>query len=342
MRRSGLGVALFIIVMLTTALVGVMVLGNQWFGAAFVPADFVAWLETIGLPPLSIAADSLKDILTGNGVSLQAAEQTTTLILPIVAFEIVTLLIGLVFYTFSGRRGRQPDWIDGLTAGVVLAAGMIFVSLAAGSSNLPDAINIIWLSLLALGWGLSLMVALARTMTPVTAELPAIVAPTLPGEDVPPEAIIEDETLAEEDLLTDSPFTNGADLPVMDRRQFLLRFGAGTAAIAAASATAGSALAYQSAAAEQPRLPIPMAAPGFLEARRDLLGRFRRFVILQDQTNEPEGSNVLALGTEYPDRDYVSVWIGDRSPIIIYESIETAQAAFSNETTSVSIYWLDS
>lgn len=347
MKRSGIGVAIFIIIMLTAALVAVMYLGNQWFGAAFVPVDLYTWLEQLGLTPLSSVASRLMSMLVAAGVGPATAESATTTTLAIILFGIATLLIGLVFYFFSGRRGRKPDWIDGLTASVILSAFTIFVSLAAGSSNLPPAINITWLVLLALGWGISLSYALARTMLPISPMAP----PTGEADQLPDEAEMEAELLATiggdnevDNETVSSPEASPSLSAVpgtMDRRQFLLRFGAGTAAIAAAGATAGSALAFQSAEVEQVRLPIPMASPDFLEAQRELFGTFRRFVILRDNADVREESNVLALGTEYPDRDYVSIWIGDRSPIIIYESIETALAAFGNEDQPASIYWLD-
>jgi hypothetical protein len=345
MKRSGIGVALFIIIILTVALVSVMYFAHQWFGAVFLPVDLLAWLEQLDLAMLSTLSEGLMDILTSIGLSVPVAEQTTTLILATITFGSVALLIGLGFYIFSGRRGRKPDWIDGLTVSVILAAFMIFVNLVAGSSRLPAPINITWLILLSLGWGIGLSYALAGTMRPVPSKSPAIEETMGLTNDIAAEAgeiAGEASVIAGGDQPPPEESVSLVEAPnVMDRRQFLLRFGAGTAAIAAASATAGSALAYQAAADEQPRLPIPMASIEFRQAQRELLGTFRRFVILHTPDDVAAEANVLALGTEYPDRDYVSIWIGERSPIMIYESIETALTAFGSNGEPASVYWLD-
>lgn len=46
-------------------------------------------------------------------------------------------------------------------------------------------------------------------------------------------------------------------------------------------------------------------------------------------------------GAEYPDRNYV-IWLGGRSPIVIYENLETALAAYSVEGEQTGLFWLDS
>jgi hypothetical protein len=85
-----------------------------------------------------------------------------------------------------------------------------------------------------------------------------------------------------------------------------------------------------------------MIAPEFLEAQRQLFSSFRRFVIVRGGADSSEESNVLALGAEFPDRNYVSVWIGGRSPIVIYENLQTALVAFGSEDDeSAAAYWLD-
>jgi hypothetical protein len=143
-------------------------------------------------------------------------------------------------------------------------------------------------------------------------------------------------------MKTTSP-TNAGGVPVeggIGRRQFLLQFGAGATAITALSTVAGVALAPGKEAARLQRT-LPTISPEFLEAQRELFGNFRRFALLRGDVEAVDGSNVVALGAEYPDRNYVSIWLGGQSPIVVYENLETVLSAFGTEGNQAFIYWLD-
>ena len=89
------------------------------------------------------------------------------------------------------------------------------------------------------------------------------------------------------------------------------------------------------------RRTLPMIAPEFRAAQSELFGQFRRFAIVRNGAEPVEASNVLALGAEYPDRNYVSIWLGGHSPIVIYDSLETALSAYSTADEPAGLYWLD-
>ena len=84
-----------------------------------------------------------------------------------------------------------------------------------------------------------------------------------------------------------------------------------------------------------------MIAPEFRAAQSELFGQFRRFAIVRGGSAAVDTSNVLALGAEYPDRNYVSIWLGGHSPIVIYNSLETALAAYSTDDEPAGLFWLD-
>ena len=65
------------------------------------------------------------------------------------------------------------------------------------------------------------------------------------------------------------------------------------------------------------------------------------FAIVRGGSAAVDTSNVLALGAEYPDRNYVSIWLGGHSPIVIYNSLETALAAYSTDDEPAGLFWLD-
>lgn len=343
MKRPGFFTTLLIILLITAALTGMLYFFSIWIGSAFVPVDLFAWFQQLGLALPAILADSLNTIFVGNGFAPAQAADATGLILSISLFFVVALLIGIFFYLIAGRRGHKPDLVDGLSAGIIFAVPMIFFSLTVGVSPLPDGWNAALLGLLFLGWGTTLSMAMRRAMVPIV-ETPPGGTPLVDEPDIQDG---DEDSEASPDIPANTPELPEAPEGAlfqgvkMDRRAFLVNFSAGTAALAAGSVVVGSALAYEPDIVEKPRPPMPVAGPAFRQAQQELFGDFRRFVILGRGSDDDSGSQVLALGTEYPDRNYVSLWIGDRSPIMIYESLESALQAFGQDGDPAAAFWLD-
>lgn len=307
--RPGFGPALLIILLTTAPLLGIMYLGAQLPRLPFTPFDLYDWPVRIGFAPWARAIDALNAARTEAGGNIAQAATLTQWGLSLALFLALALAVGLIFYAVAARRGRATDWVDGLTVGALFAVPMIFVSLMVDSSPLPGLLVIGWLAALFIGWGVTLSYAFGRVLAAGNGEWPA------------------------GDGATD------AEAARIGRRQFLLQFGASTAAVAAISAAAGAALARREDAAQLQRT-LPMISPEFQAAERELFGGFRRFAIVRGGAT-PEASNVLALGAEYPDRNYVSIWLGGRSPIVIYENLQTALAAYSTEEAEAGLFWLD-
>ena len=303
-RRPGVGLALLVILLTTLPLIGLLYLGHRLLGLPFVPFDLYDWLVRAGVSPWISLIDVLNGSQAAAGGNIAQSAPLVQWILSLGLFILLALAFGLSFYAFVVRRERLPDLVDGLVIGALFAAPMLFVSLTTSPSSLPAWLNALWLGALFIAWGITLTYALGRLMVPAS--------PTPVSE----------------------PVESG-----MGRRQFLLQFGAGAAAITALSA-AGGALAPGRGSA-QLQTNLPMASPEFLDAQQELFGNFRRFVIVRGNTESAADSNVVALGAEYPDRNYVSVWLGGRSPIVIYESLQTALSAFAGEEEDTGIYWLD-
>lgn len=329
MKRTGILSALLIILLLTAALVSVMYLGHQWLGLPFAPIDLTDWLVRSGNTFWITLTARLNDALIAAGQNPAQAVTITGTVLSLSLFTALSLVYGVAFYALAGRRGRRPDVIDGVVIGLLFAAPLIFVSLTAGRSTWPDVVDAVWLAVLCLAWGLALAYALGRMMIPVAA--PAALPEPPPNSDELPPPDAEPALPAAEP----PPTPEGA----IDRRQFLLRFGATTAAVTAVSAAAGAALA-QRQTAEQLQRTLPMISPSFAAAEQALLGNFRRFVIVRSVAEGSEENVVLALGAEYPDRNYVSIWLGGHSPIVIYENLATALAAYSVDGPA-GVVWLD-
>ena len=302
-------VALLIILLTTAPLLTLLYLSTQALGLPFAPFDLYDWPVRAGFAPWASLADTLSTPTTEAANQAQNAPVVQWL-LGLALFLLLALGVGLAFYAYARRRGRAPDLIDGVIAGALLAVPMIFVALAVDSSPLAAPLVVVWLAGLFIGWGVLLSYAFARLV-----RVPAISA-------------------------ADAPAVTDTAAIGIDRRRFLLQFGASTAAVATVTAAAGAALARRQDTVALQRT-LPMIAPEFRAAQSELFGQFRRFAIVRGGSAAVDTSNVLALGAEYPDRNYVSIWLGGHSPIVIYNSLETALAAYSTADEPAGLYWLD-
>lgn len=304
-RHPGFGTAVLVILMATAPLFGLLYLGAQLLNLPFTPFDLVDWPVRAGFGPWISLVNALNGAQVAEGGNVAQSAPLVQWVLAAGLFFLLALLVGLAFYVFVARRGRAPDLVDGLVVGLLFGAPMIFVSITASASPLPALLSAVWLGVLFLVWGVALSYAFGRLIEAGAA-----------GDG-------------------ETPSEGG-----IGRRQFLLQFGAGAAAVTAISAAAGVALAPGRDVAELQRT-LPMISPEFREAQQALFGNFRRFVIVRGHSESAAESNVVALGAEYPDRNYVSIWLGGGSPIIVYESLETALAAYSTEEDEAGLYWLD-
>ncbi len=305
--RPGFGAAFLIILLTTIPLLGSMSLGAQLLNLPFIPFNLFDLPVRAGFAPWANLIDSLNGAQAATGGNIAQSAPLVQWVLATGLFLLAAIAVGMAFYAFILRRGRVPDLIDGLTIGALFAAPMIFIGLVGGNSPLPGWLAAVWVGALFIVWGIVLSYAFGRLMESSR--------PADPGSDLGQEGGI-------------------------GRRQFLFQFGAGAAAITAISAAAGAALAPGKDAVQLQRT-LPMISPEFLLAQQELFGNFRRFAIVRGGEASAAESNVLALGAEYPDRNYVSIWLGGRSPIVVYENLETALAAYGTEEDAAGLYWLD-
>ena len=303
--RPGWGQAILIILLATAPLLAALYAGRELFDLPFPPFDLSNWLHQIGFAPWV----SLTDALVGSATAVNASDLLrrtlqVQAILGATLFVLFALVVGLLFTVLVRWRGRS-SFIVTLLFGLLFAAPLILAALAMKDSALPGGIIAAWLAGWGIVWALVIDYAFGR--------LAHTTEPRSPDTFVP---------------------------EGMDRRQFLLQFGAGAAAITAISGAAAAAAAQGKDAFELQRT-LPMISPELLEAQQELFGRFRRFAIVHSGDVEAGESNVVALGAQYPDRNYVSIWIGGRSPIIVYENMESALAAYGTEDNPVGAYFLD-
>lgn len=328
MRKIGIGTAILVSLFLTVPLAALLYLGHVLFRLPFLPADLYGWFVRAGVEPFIL----LYDWSSGGGVTNGALPaQANILTLSTTLFLIIGLLTGILFHLLIGRKSSSLDWVDGLAIGALFGTPLMFVSLNLGSSLLNPFLQLAWLAALFIAWGLSLVWVYRRLGR--LDEIEDQEAAVLP----PANSQIEAES-AEAVTIAQAPVEAGPR--TIGRRQFLLRFGASAAAITAISGVAATLLDSPEREAAQ-QYVLPVADPETIAFYNEA---FRRFSIVRLQPGAAEGEiSLLALGAEYPDQHYVTVWVGEQSPIVVYENIETALNAYREEAAgTVDIIWLDS
>ncbi len=322
MRKLSLGTALFVTFFVTLALLGIQFAGLRLAGLPFSPFDLYDALTRSGIGAWQTVVESTMAFFTGNGSNAAQALTFTRWIWSMVGFALLALLAGVLVWAILGRRPTLPDALDGVTVGAAWGLPMMVLAIFAGRSVVDPVLIIIWILGLYAAWGVVHAMAYRRLMQPLTA------SPATQG-DGDPDAEATDALL--------DPVAAGR----VDRRHFLFQLGASTAAITAVSASAGALLGSEQ---PDPRLrpPFPVADSKLRATHERLLTNFRRFAIVRFPPDNPADMSVVALGAEYPDRHYITVWIGDGSPIVVYESLETALGAYNTDDEMSDFLWLDS
>ncbi len=220
MKRLNLGTGALVGALLTAPLIGIMYLADQLAGLPFVPFDLFDWLTRVLPGPLiTFGIDLMIDTMILVGMSVADSAKIAEQIMAVLQFLVGGIVAGMVFFGVVRARKIKTDLIAGVVIAALFGLPFITISIAIGQSSVAPLLQILWLALLFLAWGLALSWA-CRRLTPVEAEAAA-------GEAA--------ETRAVERI---------------SRRQFLIRLGATSAVITVAGAGVGAVLAQ----AEQRRL----------------------------------------------------------------------------------------
>lgn len=321
MKKLSLGNALFITFFVTLALLGIQFAGLRLAGLPFSPFDLYEALTRSGMSVWQALVEGTMTFFANNGRNTAQALTLTRWLWSLAAFALLALLAGVLVWTILGRRPTLPDALDGVTVGMAWGLPMMILAIFAGRSLVDPVLIIVWILGLYAAWGIVHAMAYRKLMQPLTADAPA-------------------QESSDEDVELVTSQLDAATAARIDRRRFLFQLGASTAAITAVSASAGALLGADH---PDPRLrpPFPVADAALQATHERLLTNFRRFAIVRFPPDNPADLSVVALGAEYPDRHYVTVWIGDGSPIVVYESLETVLAAYNTDNELSDLLWLD-
>ena len=251
MKKLNLESGALVGAMLTAPLIGIMYLADQLADLPFVPFDLFDWLTRVLPGPLiTFGIDMMIDTMLFLGVNVADTAKTSEQIMAVLQFFVGGIVAGAVFFGVMSLRNIKPDAIAGVVMGALFGLPFIAISIAIGQSAVSPVLQIVWLALLFLVWGLAVSQAYRR----------------LNQVETVPSAAPEEARTVE----------------AMNRRQFLVRLGAATAVITVVGAGVGAvvaqnqrrrqeqalddSMAHQTETSEEPPFPNSndpvMAAPG--------------------------------------------------------------------------------
>lgn len=214
MKKLNLGTGALVGVLLTAPLIAVMYLADQVAGLPFVPFDLFDWLtRVLPGPVITFGIDFMIDTMIFLGVSVADTAKTAEQVMAVLQFLVGGIIAGIIFFGVLSARKIKADTTTGIIMGALFGLPLIAISVAIGQSTLSPILKIVWLALLFGAWGVALSQAYRRL--------------------VPAEA----EPAAEAEA------AEAAAVERINRRQFLIRLGATTAAITVVGAGVGAVLA---------------------------------------------------------------------------------------------------
>ena len=212
MKKLNLGTGALAGALLTAPLIGVMYLANQLAGLPFIPFDLFDWLtRVLPGPLLTFGIDLMIDSMRWLGVSVADTAKIAEQIMAVLQFFVGGIVPGAVFFGVMSARHIKADAIAGIVIAALFGLPLIAISIAFGQSAIHPLLQILWLALLFLAWGLSLSWTYRR-LTSVETEA----------------SVAADGTRVVERV---------------GRRQFLIRLGAASAAITVVGAGLGALVA---------------------------------------------------------------------------------------------------
>jgi DMSO/TMAO reductase YedYZ molybdopterin-dependent catalytic subunit len=200
MKKLRLGVGALVGALLTAPLMGLMVLANRLAGLPFVAFDLFDWITRVLPGPLvTFGIDMMIDTMRWLRLDVADIAKTAEQIMAVMMFLGAGIVAGAVFFAVESARSAKSDNVAAIVMGALFGLPLIAVSISIGQSTVHPLLQIAWLAILFLAWGLALALAFRRLA---------------PSETAQPEG--EGETVSVEGI---------------NRRQFLIQLGAASATI---------------------------------------------------------------------------------------------------------------
>ena len=235
MKRLGLVTGALVGFLLTAALAGLMYLGAQLVGLPFVPFDLFNWVAR-ELPGslITFGIDMMIDTMLFLGLSVADVAKTAEQIMAIILFIVGGTAAGMIYFALMKWRQAKGDIFSGIIMAALFGLPQIAVSIIITQSTVNVFIQLLWLALLFLLWGISLSMIYRRL-------------------DIIHESAVTAAASSAE------PEVEQRSVEKIDRRRFLVKVGAATATITVLSGGVGAVLAAAERRRQEEALDATMA-----------------------------------------------------------------------------------
>ena len=146
MKKLSIGTGLFVGLLLTAALTGLLFLGRQLLGLPFVPFDLFNWI-TRELPGglVTFGIDLMIDTMRLLGISVADTAKAAEQVMAILMFLAGGALAGAVFFAIMNYRQAKAGALPGLIMGALYGLPQVVISLTVTQSTVSTFINVIYL-----------------------------------------------------------------------------------------------------------------------------------------------------------------------------------------------------
>ena len=174
MKKLRLGTGAVVGGLLTAPVIGLMYLADEMLGLPFVPYDLFDWITRV-MPGalITFGIDLMIDTMRLLDISVADSAKTAEQIAAFLQFFVMGVVAGSVFFAVLSYRSTVPDITAGLVFGALVGLPMVGISVSIGISTVHPAINVVWLLVLFLAWGVAASYSY-RILFPIEDKVPVV------------------------------------------------------------------------------------------------------------------------------------------------------------------------
>jgi DMSO/TMAO reductase YedYZ molybdopterin-dependent catalytic subunit len=149
--------------LLTAPLAALFYLGNILFNLTFVPFDIFEWMtRVLPGPVITFGIDLMIDTMRLLKFNVADTAKLAEQVMAIIQFLVMGIAAGAVFFVILKLQNIKPGLIAGLVLGALFGFPAIAIGIGLGGDQVASLINLAWMLVLYLVWGLGLISIYAR------------------------------------------------------------------------------------------------------------------------------------------------------------------------------------